>query len=220
MSAACHQHHQDVSRRRFLRSGAGALAGLSAAGILAACSSATDVAEAAQADDTRIVLGGDEPAAEPTLVPEAAVIETAPSAGEASTDRPPAENVSFTYLDGGGGEIADFAGTPLVVNFFASWCAPCRAELPEFQEAFERHNGDVEFLGFSVADEQETTRELLAETGVTFRIGLDPDESIRNAMGGFAMPTTVFIDRDSNVASGRIGRVLADDLEALIQEIL
>lgn len=131
-----------------------------------------------------------------------------------------APDISFTYFDGRVGTLDDFSGQPLVINFFASWCGPCKAELPDFQETFEKYEGEVAFLGFSVKDEQANAEALLAETGVTFPAADDPDQSIHFAFDGIAMPTTVFVYPDGSIASSRFGAVLAADLDELIQELL
>jgi len=195
---AADQRLVNLSRRSVLLGGIG---------FLAACSSATtDSAAPASAD---IVLGGEEPET------SAADVRPTPTP---DPERSPIKPTSFDYLEGNPGTLTDFAGTPLVINFFASWCPPCRKELPDFEEISQKYSGQVEFLGFSVSDDAETTRELLAETGVTFPVGMDPDQSIHFDLGGIAMPTTLFVDRFGNLATGRFGAISKDNLEQLILE--
>lgn len=207
-----------ASRRTFLSRGlVGGLA------FLAACSSSTG------SNDNAIVLGADEPEPADTAVTPAAPAETDPVAEPVAVDpaqptptpdpeRVPIMPVDFTYLDGSAGSFDDFEGTPLVINFFAGWCPPCRAELPDFEEISQKYKGQVEFLGFSVLDDVETTQKLLDETGVTFTVAMDPTQDIHFDLGGIAMPTTLFIDRHGSVASGRFGAIPKDDLEAMILE--
>lgn len=207
------------SRRLFLTGGLA---------FLAACSSGAGSATS-DLDNNSLVLGGEDPTA--TAVPPTA--ETATSSGGGTdaagndsavpTPTPDPERVDiaptqFTYLDGTAGSFEDFAGRPLVVNFFAGWCPPCRAELPEFEEIFKKYEDQVDFLGFSVLDDVETTQKLLDETGVTFTVAMDPTQDIHFDLGGIAMPTTLFIDRFGKVAGGRFGAIPKDDLEALILE--
>jgi len=188
-------------------------------GFLAACSSTAT--ESSTAD---ILLGGEEPQTEPSgddVTDSAAEDVAAEPPGPTPTpdpERSPVKPASFEYLEGNPGTLEDFAGAPLVINFFASWCPPCRKELPDFEEISQKYAGQVEFLGFSVTDDAETTRELLAETGVTFPVGMDPDQSIHFDLGGIAMPTTLFVDRFGNLATGRFGAISKDDLEQLILE--
>lgn len=127
-------------------------------------------------------------------------------------------DVPFEYFDGSQGNLADFAGRPLVVNFWASWCPACVAEMPDFETVHARLDDEVAFLGLAMQETDETAaRDLIEETGVTYPLGKDPDGSIFNSFGGFAMPTTVFIDQLGNVASTHPGALFADDLEATIR---
>jgi len=195
---ATDQRLVNLSRRSVLLGGIG---------FLAACSGATTDSTAPASAD--IVLGGEDP--------ETSAAEVGPTPTP-DPERSPIKPASFDYLEGNPGTLTDFAGTPLVINFFASWCPPCRKELPDFEEISQKYSGQVEFLGFSVSDDAETTRELLAETGVTFPVGMDPDQSIHFDLGGIAMPTTLFVDRFGNLATGRFGAISKDNLEQLILE--
>ncbi|MFP3915232.1 MAG: TlpA family protein disulfide reductase [Actinomycetota bacterium] len=130
-------------------------------------------------------------------------------------------DVPFEYFDGTQGNLADFGGRPLVVNFWASWCPACVAEMPDFERVHTRLGEDVAFLGLAMQESDESAaRELIEETGVTYELGRDPDGSIFADFGGIAMPTTVFIDRDGAVVSTHPGAIFADDLEATIRRQL
>lgn len=137
------------------------------------------------------------------------------SPGEAVTS---SLDVPFQYFDGSEGNLADFAGRPLVVNFWASWCPACVAEMPDFERVHARLGDEVVFLGLAMQESDEAaTRDLIEQTGVTYLLGRDPDGSIFSTFGGFAMPTTVFIDEHGNIAGTHPGALFADDLEATIR---
>lgn len=130
-------------------------------------------------------------------------------------------DVPFEYFDGRQGNLADFAGTPLVINFWASWCPACVAEMPDFERVHARLGQDVAFLGLAM---QETNRaaaeDLIEETGVTYTLGVDPDGSIFSRFGGIAMPTTVFVDSEGTVVTTHAGALFAEDLEEIIHDEL
>lgn len=122
----------------------------------------------------------------------------------------------FPLLDGGLGTFADFAGTPVVVNFFASWCEPCRAELPDFAAVRAELGDEVTFVGVNVRDSEDDARRLLEETGVDFVVARDPSGSLSEAFGVINMPSTFFLDAGGRIVSSRPGTLSADDLRAEI----
>ncbi|HZQ28413.1 MAG TPA: TlpA disulfide reductase family protein [Acidimicrobiales bacterium] len=104
-------------------------------------------------------------------------------------------------------------GRPLVLNFFGSWCAPCRAELPLLQEASRRAAGKVDVAGVDMQDGQTAALQLLAETGVTFPTGADPDLKVTNQYHVRGGPTTFFVARGGRVLGVKRGPLTADELQ-------
>ncbi|MCQ3807369.1 MAG: TlpA disulfide reductase family protein [Acidimicrobiaceae bacterium] len=145
---------------------------------------------------------------------------------EGSTSPTPAvegsiRDLGFTSLLSG--EPDTFAGhldKPLVVNFFAAWCSPCRAELPEFESVYQELSGEVNFIGISRDDSADTSLELLAETGVTYPSGWDADGSLFPELGLLGMPSTLMVDRDGVVAEQWSGVLTAQGLRDLITDNL
>lgn len=127
---------------------------------------------------------------------------------------------SFEMLDGGQGSLADYRGRPLVMNFFASWCVPCLAEMPGFEQVHQELKGDVHFLGVNLQDPQENGRLVVEQTGITYDVGRDPDGELFTTVGGFAMPTTVFLDADGNIVDLHSGGLTAEHLRGRIHEVL
>lgn len=117
-------------------------------------------------------------------------------------------------------ELADFEGRPVVLNFWATWCVPCRRELPAFQDAFERYGDQVAFLGMNHQDGRDGALELLAETGVQYPSGYDPQGKVAEAYGLFGMPTTVFITPDGRIAAMRTGEMSRGELGEALEELL
>ena len=113
--------------------------------------------------------------------------------------------------------LSDFRGQGVVVNYWASWCLPCLAELPGFEQVYQRHRGEVAFLGINLADDPSSALSVVADTGITYPLAVDADGVTFNAFGGYAMPTTVFISADGEVLELRGGELTAEELEARIE---
>ena len=109
---------------------------------------------------------------------------------------------------GGGPVVSSGAdgGTPLVVNFFASWCPNCVDELKNFAAASAGAQGRVDFVGVDSNDtDQSAARKLLAQSGVHYPVGLDSTANTAVAYSVVALPTTVFIDRHGRIVGEAFG---------------
>src|SRR5262245_2841026 len=132
----------------------------------------------------------------------------------------PAPDVAFTYFDGSDGSFDQFEGKPVVLNFFAKWCAPCVREMPALQQVYEEYGDRVSFLGMDTNDPREDGLAIIAETGVTYTTGRDPGGDVAVAFGVQNLPTTVFIDADGNVARVWIGEINGDEVRQIIERDL
>lgn len=129
-----------------------------------------------------------------------------------------APNFSLTSTDAHKVTLADLAGRPLVINFWASYCPPCRAEMPLLQ----RQVGSLSTVGLVLIDEGDTSqraRDFLSSVGIQQSALLDSDLSVGRAYGVLPLPTTVFVRADGSIAGRRVGqlddRVLASWLSIL-----
>lgn len=130
----------------------------------------------------------------------------------------------FTVYDADGNEVSlsDFAGEPVVINFWASWCPPCKAELPDFEAAY-KETSDVRFLMVNLTDGQRETKEIadafITENGYTFPVLYDIDGSGYYTYGLTSIPQTFFVDAEGNIADYRIGMIdeqtLRDGIETI-----
>ena len=108
--------------------------------------------------------------------------------------------------------------TPVVVNFFASWCVPCIDEMPAFERVHQSLGDQVTFVGMANRDTAEQAVATVEQTGVTYPTFDDPDASALTYFGGLAMPTTVFIDAAGRVVEVNSGPLTEADLRANITE--
>lgn len=128
-------------------------------------------------------------------------------------------DIAFTDVDGTSRTIRDLLGDePLVVNYFASWCPPCIAEMPDFQAVSEEVGGDVLFFGMAFNDRPEDATRIVERTGVTYPWSRDIKGDVAAAFGITTMPSTMFITPDGDVAHIQPGAVDQDKLRTLIEE--
>lgn len=116
--------------------------------------------------------------------------------------------------------LGEYDGTPLVVNLWAAWCPSCIHEMPDFEQVSQEYAGQVEFVGIGIDDDRGAAEQLVKETGVTYRLGIDDDGIFTDLLGAVAMPTTAFIGANGEVIEVRGGQLSADALRAQIEQHL
>jgi thiol-disulfide isomerase/thioredoxin len=188
------------SRRTLLLAAGGA-----AAGALVGCSTGGDDT----ADPSR-----EYEFTEPT--PTATVI--------AEDQRAPAPAFSGELLDGTPFDSSSLAGDVAVVNFWGSWCVPCRVETPEFQAVHaDVADRGVQFLGIDVKDQRQLAIAFVEELGVAYPSVFDPRGEVALAFRGFpanVVPSTILLDRDGRVAAVYTGQVRGEDLRNAVELLL
>lgn len=116
--------------------------------------------------------------------------------------------------------LAGLAGKPYVINVWASWCGPCRAEVPIMASIYRQSKGQLGFLGIDMADDRVAALEFAGTTNMGFPSVMDPDSKIRAGLGIVGVPTTLFVKADGTVA-GRVNEVTSEDqLKQLISDNL
>lgn len=112
--------------------------------------------------------------------------------------------------------LAGVRGMPLVVNVWASWCGPCKAELPLMGEFYRAHSNQVRFLGIDLADDRAAALAMAAQTKMTFPSVQDPNSEVRAGLRVVGVPTTVFVRADGSIA----GRASVVSSEAELAELI
>ncbi|RCX08086.1 thiol-disulfide isomerase/thioredoxin [Anaerobacterium chartisolvens] len=119
----------------------------------------------------------------------------------------------FTVLDADGNSVnlSDLFGKPIVLNFWASWCPPCKSKMPEFNEVYEEVGEDITFMMVDLADGQRETKEkgaqYVKDQGFSFPVYFDTKQDAVSKYGIASIPTTIFIDKDGYIVTGAEGAI-------------
>lgn len=145
----------------------------------------------------------------------AANLEPAPIKGH------PAPDFALPTLDGKTIRLSDYKGKPVLVNFWATWCGPCRAEFPDFQKAWTDNADQLVIIGINntTTDDKSQIPGFLDEFGITFPIVLDESGDTAKAYNILGLPTSIFIDRDGVVKEVFTGPLNKAYIEAKLGEL-
>jgi peroxiredoxin len=151
----------------------------------------------------------------------ASILTRQPATPIRAAARRPAPSFSATTLRGTDVSLRSYAGTPVVINFFASWCAPCRAEAPGLAQLARRFGSRVQLLGISIDDKRPGATAFAQHYHWTWPIVFEPNDGLAYRFGLYGKPTTVVIDQQGRIAwqhAGKIGsRPIAQVLQALLR---
>jgi cytochrome c biogenesis protein CcmG/thiol:disulfide interchange protein DsbE len=139
----------------------------------------------------------------------------------APNDHPPAPDFSLTDLSGQKLTLSSFKGKVVLLDFWATWCDPCRAEIPRFIE-FQNKYGSKGFqiVGISMDDSEQPVREFYQKFHMNYAVALADSSTPRNYGGIFGLPVAILIGRDGRIYGKYIGEISPDVFEKQIQKLL
>jgi thiol-disulfide isomerase/thioredoxin len=172
-------------------------------GVLAGCAGASAVQQGPGGGDSRYVAGN--------------------GVSQLIKDRKPAPAVTGTTLDGKPFKLADLRGKVTVINFWASWCAPCRAEAPTMQQVYDETKASgVQFVGVDIKDGRDNAKAFARTFKITYPSVYDQAGQIALAFRDIppnAVPSTLVIDRRGAVAARAIGSVSYSPLKDIVTRL-
>ena len=169
------------------------------------------------------------PAASPSAAPEPSAApspdaSTDESAGQDEEQRTAAPD--FTVYDAAGNAVhlSDFVGKPVILNFWASWCNPCKSEMPDFEDAYGEYGQDIQFVMVNSTDGSretvDTASSFIEDSGYTFPVYFDTDYDASVTYGVTGLPTTFFIDSEGYLVAYAISALDAETLQTGIDMLL
>ena len=117
-------------------------------------------------------------------------------------------------LEGDNVQLSSFRNKKaVVVNFWATWCPPCREEMPAFQEIFENNKDKLTILGVDLQESEEAIQKFLLDIPVTYPLLLDPDAEVKELYNVFTQPVTYFIDGSGIITDKKFGPLIPQEIE-------
>ena len=156
------------------------------------------------------------PQKETTAAPDTDAPDTP---ADTAPEKNPNQALDFTVQDWEGNmvKLSDFFGKPIVLNFWASWCPPCKAELPDFDDACKKYDGEVVFLMVNMTDNQmetvEVAKDFIKTYGYDFPVYFDVDYEAAMVYGVRSIPQTYFINAEGEAVATATGMISAAQLE-------
>lgn len=144
--------------------------------------------------------------------------EIVPSVDAEEGDRLPDVEI-VTLDDGTTTSLADIDG-PAVVNLWATWCAPCRREIPDFEAVHQARGDEVRFVGINIGEDAEDAQAFLDEVGATYDQYLDSAGFVVTELQTATMPVTLVLDAEGAISTRHLGPMDQDDLDAAIDQAL
>lgn len=145
------------------------------------------------------------------------------NADNTDNDKVAAPDFTMTDKDGNEVKLSNFAGKPIVLNFWASWCGPCQMEMPDFEEMYKTYGEDVQFVMVNMTDGSQETVEsatqFITEKGYTFPVYYDTKMEGAYYYSVYSLPMTYFIGADGYVAGRNTGMISGENLQKGIEAI-
>ena len=132
----------------------------------------------------------------------------------------------FTVIDTNGKKISlsDYLGKPVVVNFWATWCGPCKMELPAFDKLCKEYDGQVSFMMVNLTDGYQETvdgvKQFVSENEYVFPVFFDTEYSASDSYQIYSIPETIFVDKEGKLVKSQIGAMSEDILRKYIEELI
>jgi peroxiredoxin len=132
--------------------------------------------------------------------------------------QPPAPDFKLPDLAGRIHTLEDYRGKPIIINFWATWCPPCRAELPSMNRAWKKISGDIAMIAVNVGEDEETIKRFMQDYPIEFQVLLDKDTVSLHQWPISGLPTSFVVNTDGIIYYQAVGEREWDN-EQLLQKV-
>lgn len=142
------------------------------------------------------------------------------SSGDSSTGQK-AIDFTLTDLDGKKVSLKDFRGKNIYLNFWATWCPPCRGEMPEIEKVYQQYKDkDLVVLAVDLGEDMNTVKDFIQQNKYNFMVLLDSDQSVAVQYNITAIPVSYFIDKDGNIVAKRVGALSEEEMLSYVEQLI
>jgi len=122
------------------------------------------------------------------------------------------DDFTLPLLGGGNAALSSYRGKVVILNFWATWCPPCRVEMPSMETLYQRFNAQgLEILAVDIGESASTVQQFIRRAGYTFPVMLDSANRVSSVYGIEAIPTTYIIDREGKIIGRVVGSIMWDN---------
>lgn len=130
-----------------------------------------------------------------------------------------APDFSLSILDGSDQRLSDLQGKPVLINFWATWCLPCKEEMPVLEKAYEKYGGKLVVLGINSGETEAQIRSFLEEIEISFPVMLDETEAVSDLYFVRNFPITYFIDESGVIRAMHLGTLQENQIDRYLSTI-
>jgi len=132
-----------------------------------------------------------------------------------------AMNFTLTDLEGNKVSLKDFRGKNVYLNFWATWCPPCRSEMPEIEKVYQQYKDKgLVVLAVDLGEDKDTVKNFIKDNKYNFRVLLDSDQSVASKYNISSIPVSYFIGKDGKIVAKKVGALQEEEMQSYIKELM
>lgn len=131
--------------------------------------------------------------------------------------------IDFTLkdLDGKKVSLSDYKGKNVYLNFFATWCPPCRGEMPDIEKVYQKYKDkDFVVLAVDLGEDRNTVKSFIEKNKFNFKVLLDSDQTVGEQYSTTAIPVSIFIDKKGNIVAKKVGAMTSGEMELNVKMLI